>query len=66
MSIDQLAVDILARFRDGADTSEIARTLNIPEAKVSQLLWIARCRDKGLPATFLTPRREIKMVREAA
>ena len=64
--LDRLADDILAKFRAGKDTADIARELKLPESKVARLMWVARCRDKGLPATFLTKTREIRRIREAA
>ena len=60
--LDRLADDILAKFRAGKDTADIARELNLREAKVARLMWVARCRDKGLPATFMNRANEIKQV----
>jgi hypothetical protein len=45
----------LQLFREGRDTADIAQMLGIPEAHASQLVWLARCRAKGLPAELLTP-----------
>jgi hypothetical protein len=58
----QLSIEVLRRFRSGKDTLEIAREFSVSEARVSRLLWVARCRDKGLPATFLTKAREVKRI----
>ncbi|HYE25080.1 MAG TPA: helix-turn-helix domain-containing protein [Clostridia bacterium] len=45
---------ILRMFREGMDTFAIAKELNLSEATVSRHLWVARCREKGLPARFLS------------
>lgn len=60
--LDQLADDILAEFRAGKDTLTIARERKLPESKVARLMWVARCRDKGLPATFVNRANEIKQI----
>lgn len=48
-----LAADCLRLFRSGSDTLEIAKTFDIPEARVSRLIWAQRCFERGLPAEFL-------------
>lgn len=60
--LDALADSILAEFRAGNDTLEIARARNMPESKVARLMWVARCRDKGLPATFVNRANEIRRI----
>ncbi|RWO22834.1 hypothetical protein [Mesorhizobium sp.] len=50
----------LRRFRAGSDTAEIAAQMRLPEWKVSRLLWVARCREKDLPATFMNRSRQVK------
>lgn len=60
--LDQLAIDILAEFRSGLDTFEIARRRNMSESKIARLMWVARCRDKGLPATFVNRANEIRQI----
>ena len=49
----QLATRIWRMFGTGMDTFDISKSLGIPEARVSMLLWAARCREKNLPADFL-------------
>ena len=60
--LDRLADDILAKFRAGNDTAHIARAKKLPESKVARLMWVARCRDKGLPATFVNRANEIRRI----
>lgn len=60
--LDRLADDTLAEFRAGKDTLEIARLRQMPESKVARLMWVARCREKGLPATFVNRANEIKQI----
>ena len=47
------SVQCLNLFRQGHDTFAIAKRLGISEAKASKLLWVARSREKGLPADYL-------------
>jgi len=49
----QLSTRIWRMFQGGKDTFDIGKSLGIPEARVSRLLWAARCREKGLPAHFM-------------
>jgi DNA-binding transcriptional regulator LsrR (DeoR family) len=60
--MDRLSERALALFRYGMDTYDIAKTFGIPEAKASRLLWVARCREMGLPATFMNKAREVKLI----
>lgn len=53
-SSEATAAACLLLFRQGLDTIEIGKRLKIPEARASKLLWIARSRNKGLPAEFLS------------
>jgi vacuolar-type H+-ATPase subunit C/Vma6 len=62
IALDQVAEMALRRFRAGSDTAEIAEWMRLPECKVSKLLWVARCREKGLPATFMNRAREVKRI----
>ena len=52
---ETLGLAALQLFREGRDTAAIAEMLGVPEAQASQLIWLARCRAKGLPAELLTP-----------
>lgn len=61
-ALDSLATNILASFRKGNDTAAIAQDTGFPEEKVSRLLWVARCREKSLPATFLDRARHVKQI----
>jgi hypothetical protein len=38
-----------------ASAVEIAAALGLSEARASQLVWLARCREKRLPAEMLMP-----------
>jgi transposase len=58
-----LSIEVLQKFRSGKDTLEMAKEFGVSEAMVTRLLWVARCRDKGLPSTFLTKKREVKHAR---
>lgn len=58
---DILAQQCLNLFRQGHDTIEIAKRLNMTEARVSKFVWVARCREKG-PATFLRRDRVVARV----
>lgn len=49
----QLSAASLRLFLAGKDTVEIGKSLGIPEARASKLLWVARCRAKRLPADFI-------------
>ena len=62
IALDQVAEMALARFRAGSDTAEIAELMRLPECRVSKMLWVARCREKGLPAVFLNRSREVKLI----
>lgn len=53
---------VLGLFRSGLDTAQIAKIMHIQEARASKLLWVARCHERGLPATFLTRSREVRNV----
>lgn len=48
-----LAADCLKLFRACRDTLQIAESFDLPEARVSRLIWAARCRERGRPAEFL-------------
>ena len=61
-NLDTRADMVLDHFRKGKDTRQIARLMQMPEAQISRLLWVARCRDKGLPATYLNRAREIRKI----
>lgn len=50
---DDLAERILARFREGNDTADLARIFRLPEHRVSLLLHVARSREKGRPALIV-------------
>jgi predicted transcriptional regulator len=52
---DTLGLAALQLFREGRDTADIAEMLGVTEARASQLIWLARCRAKHLPAELLTP-----------
>jgi hypothetical protein len=52
---DTLGLAALQLFSEGRDTADIAKMLGISEARASQLIWVTRCRAKGLPAECLTP-----------
>ena len=52
---DMLGLAALQLFREGRDTADIAQRLGVPEARASQLVWLARCRARGLPAEWLSP-----------
>ena len=54
-AVDTLGLAALQLFREGRDTVEIAAVLGLSEARASQLVWLARCRAKNLPAEMLTP-----------
>lgn len=54
MSVEQTAQEALSLFRQGKDTSEVAKVLQIGEARVSKLIWWARCKEKSLPADYLS------------
>lgn len=49
----QLSAASLKLFLAGKDTVEIGKSLGIPEARASKLLWVARCRARRLPADFI-------------
>ncbi len=40
-------------FRAGLDTRQIADRFRLHESEASQLVWIGRCRSRGLPAEFI-------------
>ena len=52
---DTLGLAALQLFREGKDTADIAAALGVGEARASQLVWLARCRAKSLPAELLEP-----------
>lgn len=52
----------LELFHEGKDTQEIALLMGVSEAKASRYVWAARCREKGLPADFLTSDKEAKRI----
>jgi len=52
---DVLGLAALKLFREGKDTADIAIMLGVSEARASQLVWLARCRAKSLPAELLAP-----------
>jgi hypothetical protein len=57
---DVLGLAALKLFRQGKDTADIAVTLGVSEARASQLVWLARCRAKNLPAELLEPCGEMR------
>lgn len=65
-AIDTQAEVVLAAFRTGKDTLDISKSMNLPEPTVSRLLWVARCRERALPATYLNKAREMKQIAPAA
>lgn len=65
-AMDVKAEYVLGLFRKGKDTVQIAKFLGLTEAKVSRLLWVARCRERNLPATFMNKAREVKRIAPAA
>ena len=64
--LEVMAKNALKEFRKGNDTAEIAAKLQISEARASRLVWVARCQEKGLPATFLNRAREVKIESKVA
>ena len=46
---DETAHRLLALFRSGKDTMQIAELSGLPEARVSFLIYAARSRELGLP-----------------
>lgn len=52
---DTSGLAALQLFRDGNDTAAIAAALGVTEAHASRLVWLERCRAKGLPAEIVTP-----------
>lgn len=46
---DETADQLLALFRSGKDTLQIAELHSMPEARVSFLIYAARSRERGLP-----------------
>jgi hypothetical protein len=60
--LDTRAEMVLAHFRKGKDTLQIARLMQITEAQASHLLWLARCWERGLPATYLNRARQVCQV----
>jgi hypothetical protein len=60
--LDVLAERALTLFRYGMDTHDLAKTFGVSEAKASRLLWVARCRERGLPAIFMNKAREVKLI----
>lgn len=52
----------LTMFRHGLDTVEIAKRLGVSEANVSRYIWVARSREKRLPADFLNKDGQIKRI----
>jgi hypothetical protein len=61
-SVVQLSTRIWRLFHDGKDTNDIAKSLAMPEARVSRLLWAARCREKRRPATFIDSHGRTKVI----
>ena len=57
---DTLGFAALQLFGEGNDTADIALTLGVSEARASQLVWLARCRARGLPAELLEPCGEVR------
>jgi hypothetical protein len=57
---DVLGLAALQLFREGNDTADIALALGVNEARASHLVWLARCRAKGLPAELLEPCGEVR------
>lgn len=53
MRPEEIAFEALRLFREGNDTLEITKGLQISEARASKLLWWVRCKEKGLPAEFI-------------
>jgi hypothetical protein len=49
---------LLAMFRAGKDTFDIAKQMKTSEASVSKAIWIARSQEKNLPTIMLTVRRK--------
>jgi transposase len=52
----------LALFREGKSTHEVALLIGTSEALASRYIWVARCREKGLPADFYNASGEIKRI----
>lgn len=50
IELDTIAETILALFRAGSDTLEIAVAMRMPEAAISRLLWVARSRERRIAA----------------
>jgi len=61
-SLDAKAEAVLALFRAGSDTMEIAIAMGLLEPTVSRLLWVARSREKRLPATFMNRDGKLKQI----
>lgn len=60
--IDQTADEMLALFRSGKDTAQIARIYKIPESKVSFLIFVARSRALEKPAIYHGRDRSLKQI----
>ena len=52
----------LRLFREGLDTKDVALRLGVSEALAARYIWVARCREKGLPADFENSSGEVKRI----
>ena len=57
---DTLGLAALELFRAGRDTADIAVALGVSEARASQLVWLARCGARNLPAEIATPSGSVR------